>query len=99
MLTRRKLLGGLIAFISAPAIIKVAGIMPIRAYNPGVILIDDPLYISATEIEALTERQAAMIAANLEYRHLIEAGVRRWWKQAFEDLQASPNRYIAQIVG
>lgn len=32
-LNRRKLIGGLTAFIAAPAIIRVAGIMPIKAFQ------------------------------------------------------------------
>lgn len=32
MITRRGLIGGLASFIAAPAIIKVAGIMPIKAF-------------------------------------------------------------------
>ena len=33
-LSRRRLITGLPAFIAAPAIIKIAGIMPIRAFEP-----------------------------------------------------------------
>jgi hypothetical protein len=32
-ISRRKLLGGLSAFIAAPAIIKVAGIMPVKVWR------------------------------------------------------------------
>ena len=33
MISRRNLISGLTAFIAAPAIIRVAGIMPIRAFE------------------------------------------------------------------
>lgn len=33
ILNRRKLIGGLVAFIAAPAIIRVADLMPIRAFT------------------------------------------------------------------
>ena len=37
MITRRNLISGLTAFIAAPAIIRVAGIMPIRAFTDDLI--------------------------------------------------------------
>lgn len=40
MITRRGLIGGLAAFIAAPAIIKVASVMPIKAAP--VVMVDIP---------------------------------------------------------
>lgn len=34
MLTRRSLIGGLAAFIAAPAVIRVAQLMPVKAFGP-----------------------------------------------------------------
>lgn len=42
MITRRGLIGGLAAFIAAPAIIKVAQLMPIKAELVDAIEIDLP---------------------------------------------------------
>lgn len=66
-LTRRKLLGGLAAFIAAPAIIRVAGIMPIKAFDDWIPLAyPDPEWFVAYKgfdiyrsefIEAFNQRQ------------------------------------------
>lgn len=53
-ISRRKLLGGLSAFIAAPAIIKVAGIMPVKVwkdvtYGPGYTLLRDSASPSAID--------------------------------------------------
>lgn len=42
MITRRGLIGGLAAFIAAPAIIRVASIMPIKAFDEVPLLVNVP---------------------------------------------------------
>lgn len=41
MLTRRNLIAGLAAFIAAPAVIRVAQLMPVKAYDDGRIFTDE----------------------------------------------------------
>ncbi len=96
-LSRRKLLGGLSAFIAAPAIVRVASLMPVKALP--VAVVDDGFWFNAAEYEALTEQSVARLAAYMQQRRILEEGIRRFWKAQFLDLQANPNRHIDQIVG
>lgn len=52
ILTRRKLLSGMAALICAPAIIRVASIMPVRYHNPGFFF-DEISQASGAELEIL----------------------------------------------
>lgn len=100
-LSRRKLLGGLGLLIAAPAIVRVASLMPVKAlpevYEFRQVALG--FSITGTELEALNEQSVARLAAFIRHRQIVHEGVKLWWKQQFEALQANPNQYIGQIVG
>jgi hypothetical protein len=45
MLTRRSLLGGLVAFVAAPAIVRAASLMPVKAWGDPLQLVTNPWWI------------------------------------------------------
>ena len=109
-LSRRKLIGGFGLLIAAPTIVKIANIMPVKAFG----VVDDGYWFNAAEYEALNEasvaRAAAYIAQRERFARMLWPAVSKWWgdrlrpddwQGMFEQkpLLIKPNHLIAQPIG
>ncbi len=69
-LSRRKLLGGLSALIAAPAIIKVAGIMPVKVW-------EEPQSDFDRMVSEMLRRNSRLIAENITAHNALYARMKQ----------------------
>ena len=89
MINRRSLLRGGLAFLAAPAIIRVADLMPIKAFG----VVDDGYWFNAAEYEALNEASVEKMCKLIALQQrFIREGMKLWWNNAYTEAMA--NNYI-----
>ena len=88
-LSRRKLIGGFGLLIAAPTIVKIANIMPVKAFG----VVDDGYWFNAAEYEALNEASVEKMCKLIALQQrFIREGMKLWWNNAYTEAMA--NNYI-----
>lgn len=95
--SRRGLLKGIGLLIAAPAIIKVAGIMPIKALPIEAV----PAELTQSAVEEMLDEIMASRARNHASRLIIWPGLKTWWNEAYDRIEqraiSAEEFYVEQL--